>query len=421
LSDFIGYTTVFRSRLGAANLVMRHCGSGFIPEETLTRKVRADLEQTVEIDLGDPEAVRVLEFLTTKGVVGPSVRKSGRYRFSLAMQDGAWVARDKQGNELRRIEVAAPDLAMADPRLPSTVGTPTPENVGELLDFTYQLGLIGKAKRNLTAAGQAVAQIRLERGAENPFLLEHESVVLMRQLVERDGAMLRHLVAAVAALDSPISRSEFAVRDFPSVVDAMYADMAAGGVGPEVRRGAKAFRDLIRRTAEKASKASKGSRGPGVLEHRAAPRLEWLCDLRILTKEGLASNAFSYTKTSDLEVFLDCLWKNPGLEAGPDNVATAWWQRSSGFATGRTELAHSNVRDALVHAYKLMRRPVGPAAIREVVLLAALFCAGSPALSDLREELLAWALQEPGITVSGGRYRRDPELVHFRKDMLGST
>lgn len=421
MRDFIGYTTVFRSRLGAANLVLRHCGTGFISEETLTRKLRADLQRTVTIDLDDPDVAVVLEHLTTKGVVGPSIRKAGRYRFALTNDDGHWVARDSQGVEQRRVEVAEPDLAMADLRVRSTVGTPTPDNVGEIIDLTYQLGLIGKAKRNLTAAGQAVVNLRSDQGIENAFVIGHEVVVLMRQLAERDGLMLKHLVAALGEAESPITRAQFAVRDFPSVVDAVYDDLANGGSRPEERREAKAFRDLIRGTAEKVSKANEGSRGPGVLEHRVAPRLEWLCDFRILAKEGFASNAFSYVKTSDLEVFRKCLWTEPGLEAGADEVAATWWQASSGFAQERTGLAKLDARAALVHAYLLMRRPVGPASIREVVLLATLYCGETAALSDLRKRLLDWAQEESGITVSGGRYRRVPELVHFKKDVLEST
>jgi hypothetical protein len=67
-----------------------------------------------------------------------------------------------------------------------------------------------------------------------------------------------------------------------------------------------------------------------------------------------------------------------------------------------------------------MERSVGPAPIREVCFAAAVL---APRLRETHaqfvEALLEWAASTNGITVSGGRYRRTPELVHMSSDLLG--
>ena len=415
MSEFISYTTVFRSRLGATNLVTSHCTTGFSPEEALLRKVRADIGRRVLVDLEDPGSSHILEYLLMKGLVGSSIRKSARYRVSLAKENDAWIARDSRGARQRQIEVAVVDVAMADPRVPSTIGTPTPDNAGELLDLTYQLGLVSRTKRNLTAAGQAVMSLRDFRTATNPFLVEDEAVLFMRQLVASDGLMLKHFVAAIDELESPLQRSKIATDVFPAVVARMYEEVAGGGYRVDTRREVKAFRDHITATAHK---ATGGSRGPGVLEHRTSPRLEWLCDLRVLRKEGLASNAFSYLSSDDLHTLRRCLWDEPGLASGADEVAVAWWRQSIGFRNERIERSTLDVREALIQGYRLIRRPGGPSAIRDVALLGAIVARDNPAVGEMATALVEWSQEESRISLSGGRYKREPELVQIRKELV---
>jgi hypothetical protein len=223
---------------------------------------------------------------------------------------------------------------MSDPQVRSTVGTPTPDNAGEIIELTYDLGLISKAKRNLTAAGQALQGLREKESNNDPFVIGAEGLMYMRQVVERDGQMLKPFAMALSKEQAPIARSEFAMQRFPEVVAALVNEVDGRRARLEERRAARQFRDLIIDTQRKAAQKEREqvrrgeavTRGPGVLEHRSSPRFEWLCDLRVLSKEGLGTNEFKYMTTPDLDVLVECLDDAPGLDSG----LTRWRWRGGG-------------------------------------------------------------------------------------------
>lgn len=401
---------------------MKFCGPGFIPEPTLLRKLKEELASSQSLLVNDPENERVLGYLLEKGLVGKVgkvARKGARYRYTLERSDTGWRAHGSNDQPLERIDVARVDIAMSDARVVSTVGTPTPDNANEVLELTYQLGLVTKAKRNMTAAGQALNGLRQRSGGGNPFVVGLEAVIFMRQLVEHDGMMMKLFTEALAVEDSPINRSHFATGKFPELVERLVEEVDGARLRPEVRSEARAFRELVRKTTQKATRSASSrpgaskARGPGVLEHRVSPRFEWLCDLRVLSKEGLASNAFSYIPTDDLQLLVSCLADEPGLQAGADEVSLEWWRGSEGFSREREECESYDTREALLVAYRMMQRTIGPAAIREITLLACLFARDPLRVSEMESALIEWAASETRITLSGGRYRRQPELVHI--------
>src|SRR5262249_2300164 len=129
----------------------------------------------------------------------------------------------------------------------------------------------------------------------------------------------------------------------------------------------RARKDKEREKSEGRSSAA----GPGVFEHRTAPRLEWLGDLGALTKQGLPKNGFSYFVTPDAKVLLDSIDQHLSTDDWPDEAALRYWRNASLWESWRRALPAMDLRRAILRGYRLMERAIGPAPIREVCFGAA--------------------------------------------------
>jgi hypothetical protein len=203
---------------------------------------------------------------------------------------------------------------------------------------------------------------------------------------------------------------------------------AAQNIAPPVLAAGKEFLKLIRKTAEKYAGKTRvdkesASRGPGVLEHRMAPRLEWLTDLGALSKSGLPRNSFEYNVTSDADLLFSLFDGNSEGPYWAEELAVKYWAKSSHWRHFRSEVLRDelglDVHSALRVGYQLMKRAVGPVPIREVCFIASLLKYDETLSVDAAAEaLIEWAKGEAAITLSGGRYRRTPELVHMAPGIL---
>lgn len=414
-APFLTYLTVFKSRLAVTNIVLPMTGLAYVPEQTLSRKLKQRLSETVELEVSDPRNGFVFEYLVEKRLVGGKERSEGRYTgVSLIEKSGRWEARSESA-PLSKLEVYLTDVWMADPSLSSTIGVPTPENSGEVLELCYQLQLLSKAKNTWTAAGQLVRGLRdrSPQKSENPLALGVEAAALMRQVLARDALIIVEILRETRDLRA-FTRDELA-RKLPEIVErAMDAARALKLAAPVLSEGKK-FVSLLQKTARN---RDKGSTAPGVLEHRTSPRLEWLVDFGAYSKPG-ARNAFEYSPTPDATLLLELLEKASGDHAS-DEIAIGYWRRSMRWSRVWESFPPIDLRKALAAGYRLMERTVGPAPIREVCFAAAVL---APRLKEthaqLSEALLEWAAATSGITVSGGRYKRSPELVHMSTEQLG--
>lgn len=414
-APFLTYLTVFKSRFAVANIVLPMTGLAYVPEQTLTRKLKQRLSEAVELDVSDPHNGFVFDYLVEKRLVGGKERSEGRYAgVSLIEKSGRWEARS-ENTPLSKIDVYLTDVWMAEPSLASTIGVPTPENSGEALELCYQLQLLSKAKNTWTAAGQLAHGLRgrSPQKSENPLALGVEVAALLRQVLSRDGLILVEVLRETRNLRA-FTRDELA-RKLASIAErAMDVARAMRLPAPVLSEGKK-FVALLQKTARNREKASTA---PGVLEHRTSPRLEWLVDVGAYSKPG-ARNAFEYSPTPDATLLFELLESVKGENAS-DEVAIGYWRRSMRWSRLWESLPPLDVRGALVAGYRLMQRSVGPAPIREVCFAAAVL---APRLKEshaqFAEALLEWAASTSGITVSGGRYKRTPELVHMSADHLG--
>jgi hypothetical protein len=439
---FLLYLTVFRSRLGIANIVLPLTGFAYLPVASLVNRLTAKLSEATPLELADPESGPVLRYLIEKKLIGQTPGRyssRGRYKdYVLLFDDGVRAEHRSQG-PVDRIPVFLSDVWMADPLLPSTIGVPTPENSREALDLCYQLGLISKTKNVWMAAGQLAARLRerfTDKATENPFVLGVEGVVLLRQILEKDGLMLRELLEQIRELREPFSRDDVAVM-LPVAARRAYertrATRLSGnlllstkkhvlGLEKYVANDSSGGRDRSKRTVAESVASKTPQRGPGVLEHRTAARLEWLVDLGVLTKEGEPRNAFMYRRSREFGSVCELMDKMLGQRGWADEVSLGIWRLSSRWAWARQLLPSLGERESLRLGYQIMRRVVGPASIREVSFAAALFERSQTLMPKaLQEELVRWAAEDKKITLSGGVYTRSPELVHVADDLMGEN
>jgi hypothetical protein len=371
----------------------------------------------MDVDTTDLANVPLFEYLQEKRLVGHGERKTGRYTEFTFKKDSILQVVDTAGNPLASAKVFRTDVWLSDPAVASTIGVPTVENVEELLDLCFQLGLLLRTKSTWTAAGQLTTGLRTSTPGlpPNPMVLGLEALALLRQVLEKDGLMLREVLREACSAAGPITRDAMALR-LSGIASRALASSRQLQLPSDLISEGKKFVELIEQTIRKRAQAS---RAPGVLEHRVSPRLEWLVDFGALTKQGLPRNAFEYQVSPDAQLLLGLLDSNAGAPFWADNAALGYWRTATHWASLRGRIPSYDVRSALRRGYALMKRSVGPSAIREVCFSAGILLPSRElTIEALNQELSAWAAAEPRITLSGGRFTRKPELVHMTNEFL---
>jgi hypothetical protein len=284
---------------------------------------------------------------------------------------------------------------------------------------------MSKSTNTWTAAGQLIAGLRTigqsETSTDNPFLLGLEAPALLRQVLEVDGVLLRHVITALPDPGATVTRTTIA-ESFDAIVDATVSQLRDMRIAPIEMREALEFQRLIRDQTQKLArtrtKATGSSRAPGVLEHRVAPRLEWLTDLGYLTKDGLAKNSFEYRVSPAVTPLREAMDTWLESDYGADEIALGQWNSNPVWSRLRSRLPHFNSRDDAVRAaYRIMQRRIGPAPLREVAFTLGMID-GSATIRDCVDELVAFATDTEGVTLSRGRYRRTPENIFISPAVL---
>jgi hypothetical protein len=416
-APFLTYLTVFRSRLGAVNVVLPLASFAFQPSATLSRRLKQQLSAKVSVETTNVANSPLFEYLQEKRLVGSGERKTGRYTSFSLRKDGAHRVVDHAGTPLTSVKIYQTDMWLSDPEVASTNGVPTVDNSDELLELCFQLGLLLRTKSTWTAAGQLTAGLReFTPGlSPNPMVLGLEALALLRQVLERDGLLLREVLRELCTSTVPISRDAVALR-LPKMAAQALTSARSLQLPSSLLAEGKRFVALLEQTALKRAQASQA---PGVLEHRTSPRLEWLVDFGALNKQGFPRNAFEYNVSPDAQTLLNLLDSTMHSPLWADDTALGYWRMAQHWTALRNCIPSSDVRGALRRGYVLMKRSIGPCAIREVCFTAGILLPGSSmSVNMLSQELLAWASAEPRITLSGGRFTRKPELVHMTDEIL---
>ena len=400
------------------NLVLDVTPLGHQPDRALRRRVRQVLEDRVELELDDRDNDVVFQYLADKKMVSANFRSSGRYRgIALVKSDkGAWRAESVREGILSRLFVYRTDVWFAHPDMRSTIGVPTPDNVEEVIDFAFQLRILDRLKNSWTTNGHLVNALRrLSAGqladASNPFLLRAESTALLRTLLERDGLFFRELLRFLK--DREAVRRDDVAQALPAIATRA---LDAANTLRFSQQSLSVGRRLVAKLSE--TDAAGNASSPGVREHRSSPRLEWLTDLGYLSKDGLAKNSFEYRVTSDLAQLLASL--DTAIEAGGDwcfNGALSAWRTNGYWKQLRRVTPTADEPTALGRAYLALRRPIGPAPLRDVAFITGVLCPSLRATEAI-ERVIALTKEAPGASLSGGRMTRSPENIYMSDESL---
>src|SRR3989442_4741035 len=124
-APFIEYLTLFQSRTAVINLVLPVTSVMAQNREGLTRKLAEAFKEKTIVDVDGPTGSRVLEYLLLKKFVG----KKGKYpSISVRQEGGTYRVFDSSEKRLSKVSVFRLDDWMADPRVRSVIGVPTPDN-----------------------------------------------------------------------------------------------------------------------------------------------------------------------------------------------------------------------------------------------------------------------------------------------------
>jgi hypothetical protein len=146
--------------------------------------------------------------------------------------------------------------------------------------------------------------------------------------------------------------------------------------------------------------------------------LEWLTDLGYLSKKGLAKNSFEYHVTSDLRALLTVLDARVAAgKAWAFDASLAAWSINQHWAPLRSAMGATDARNALRLAYEVLRRPIGPAALRDVAFITGLL-APPAAEEDVIDRVIDIIKETPGASLTGGRMSRAPENVFMSDESL---
>ena len=268
----------------------------------------------------------------------------------------------------------------------------------------------------LAPPGQTIKALRESGGggAENPFAIGGEWPALLRQLLIVDGLMTREVLREVVSMGSAVSRDQVALR-MGNIVLRARAAMDVLPVSPPDRRKIKEFEKLILRTTDKRVGMS---RGPGVLEHRMSPRLEWLVDLGYLNKDQGDRNRFTYQVTIAAGHLLENLDRAFGKANWPEMAAVEQWQSDDCPAPEQTSLIRLPFSKALPAAYAKLRPLLGPVSLRELAFVASLLVDTETGFEIMRAEIADWARGTEGVVLGRGRYARSDETIYIPDHLL---
>ncbi|MEJ1159540.1 hypothetical protein [Prosthecomicrobium sp. N25] len=357
-----------------------------------------------------------MTYLVDKGFVRRSGKGKYKYRYE---KDAVGVVRllDAKDTPILEGDFAIADVWLSDERIRSTIGAPTVENVGEVLDFAIQTEIISASKGNWTSSGTLAAELRRVGGeTENPFLIGPEIAVYVRTLFRLDGWTLKAIISRFADMPDPFNREDM-IEKFGEIV------VEVGGIVTKVVKNKStvkeyaALTELVGRNIKKrAGKTEEETVNLGVLEHRVSPRLEWLTDLRALAKTR--RNAFEYTMGEQAACFRAAMEKLGETEESRDEAALAFLVASDWSSRELANFCEADPFTAILKAYALVRPSIGPARIEDVAYMAGILIRNpSKNVAALSEYIVEIAKEREEVSVSGDRFTRSPKLVHIKEKL----
>jgi len=410
---FIPYLTVFQSRLGLLGVVSQCAGEQAQQRVQLIRRVTRELFTQKAVSRMDSAWPLVVDYLNKKSQLTKNAKKTGPYK-GLRLAAGGEIV-DVAGKPVYDLMVNQADLWMADASTRSTIGAPTEPNLEEYCNLAVTFGLLSENNNNVRPLGRASVLLKnFASCASSPFALGLEAVILLRSIIASDAAVMHPFVEGLSVLGSEFTR-DHAASLLPDLYLVALEKLRSRRAPSEILRECKkAIEPVVSAGARRVQLQDSGkTESLGVLEHRTSPRLEWLVDLGVLEKPIGERNTFVYRPSSDLAVlrtaFTESNGDSPLLYA--EECARRYFQHACFFQRVRNRVSVNPLTTAIGIAYRLLRRPVGPVALRDLSLCASLFARNSISVTEVEASVRESGRSDARIRLSGDRFSRDAANV----------
>ena len=393
----IEYTNVFRSRIAHGNLVARHNDNRQKDLSIIERRIQGRAFRIEDISSDDKSWKSVITYLVDKGFLGKKPKKSGRYKGMFVREESGELFVYRDDEVMTKIPITLVDAYFSDLRVRSTVGVPTSENLGEAVGASIDFGFCNKRGQNLRLADLMLGITSLVgQSEENPYVVDKLDILYFYSIIRSDFFVFLSICQRIRG-ESEFDRNDM-IHSFPEVVN--------GAVGIAERYFP---RRSVMRTLKKYSRLMETSllkfgdekmRGPGVLEHRLTPRLEFLVDIGFLRKND-KRNSFSYHVEDSCKEFVERIH---GTENKLDfiNVMRAYIFSRLG---GDVPIDFSDI----ARVYNEIGPRVGSISI-EHLAIAVLSVHRTADVQSFFDSLFAKG-HEKYVRFTGGRYNRSAEYV----------
>jgi hypothetical protein len=417
---FIPYLTVFQSRLGSLNVVLSCAAEQSQQREQISRRMARSLFSSRRLLKSDGSWGEIIAYLNSKGQLGKKAKSSGPYRGLRLTSDGDVV--DVAGKPTYEVAITQADLWMSDLATRSTVGAPTEPNLDEYCNLAVALGLLSSSTNSVRPLGRASVLLRqYVAQPSTPFAIGIEGVVFLRSIIAADGAVMLPFAEQLASIGPSFTRdsaSDFLPVLYSGAIESLRQRRAPAEVIRECRKAIEPVLNAAERRSRLRVAGSKESLG--VLEHRTAPRLEWLVDLGSLAKPTSERNAFVYSATGDLNVLVGSCVREMGESDHlfAEECARRYFLRSSYYDPIRQVVSVHAVESAIATAYALLKRPVGPVVIRDLSLLAGILCKQSTLVTEFERIVRERGKIDSRVRLSGDRFSRDAVNVIIDQSLV---
>jgi hypothetical protein len=402
---FISYTTLFRSRLGIIIPILQIIGSRTHHSENLIRKVKEIFFEKIPVNCKDKDWGLVKVYLTEKGYISKRPQVSGRFKNISYCEDGRKIKLLKDSFELQEINITRLDRWFSQPYMLSTIGVPTEDNLHEYLEMCLNFRVVNRSFKSLRV-GNTIQKILSQASDEKYFEpnISNLKPYFLKILLESDYFIILALLKKINTSSTEFSRNDI-VLEFADIVQDALKICESVVKNQDINRDMKKFFKLIKETKEK-SKKKENSSGPGVLEHRVTPRLEWLVDLGVLDKTGVKRNSFNYKSTEVL----------PNLVILLEKVLTDSSKLMEAvLCVGEIDSTSDGNFEDLISAYRIISGGIGSVSIDDLIMTA---CINSRSAAPRNfRQILMERKNDKGIRFTGGRFSRKAEFVWFDKNI----
>lgn len=374
------------------------------PTKDLGERYLKTLQEVMQVQPGDAD--RAIEYIRSRSLVR-----------TYAIRGEANVEAIHRAATAGQLEMQLQDWLLSDPSLPSSAGrerdavaTGTVELCAELGHLRVPPGTQQTSGRLLTLVAERAGVLPIRSGERNPFLPPPAFLAVAYFHVLRSDLPFVRAILDQFRLGTPLGFASDLSRASEQIVAAVELATSRTAANRTLFQWLDKQKAAARRLVEALDHGARAGGGASLqskyrpIEDLLLPRLEFMVDMRILTKPS--PSEFTYELSSQGAEFRDRLDR-------PDWTPDRRYFESIGalFGFGAVQVAPEHMASHLAAAYELLRNVAGYAPIEESVLLAnaLAWLSGHPALPEMdqvKDALAELARTERTVRIVSDRHRR---------------